>query len=406
MKNVILITIDTLRRDVLGCYGNGKDLCPTLDRIAADSVVFDRHQAVGPYTQASFPGILTSSYFLEYGKPKGLAANRTLLSEPIQQAGLTTAAFHSNPYLCAYLGWNRGWTKFYDSMSDEVEPRIPYVRGRIINRKVIAWLEARHRENRQERFFLWVHYMDVHEPYLPERRFVELVDPSIGIDQDAMYCLFQEKLLVRDTSDPEVVTMLKRLYEVHVREVDLYVEEFWNALNALGYLENTSVVITSDHGDEFGEHGGLSHDSKMYRELIDTPLIIFNAGESGVRSDVVSSVDIPPTVLSLLEIPQPSGFEGQALLPKGEYRSRGAFGEGIDQRSIKGGDLSRDTYFYRKDDYKLIYRAFDNEWELFDLANDPMETNNIAGSAQIAESMKSALRPRVRRWDAKTDTAQ
>ena len=142
MKNVILLTIDALRRDALGCYGNKNGLTPFIDSLQDKCIRFTKGQATGPYTQASFPGLLTSSYYLEYGKPRGLAPERTLVSEPLQRAGIVTAAFHSNPYICAYLGWNRGWDIFYDSMEDEAQPRIPYIRGNIINTKLNNWLSS------------------------------------------------------------------------------------------------------------------------------------------------------------------------------------------------------------------------------------------------------------------------
>jgi len=142
MKNVILLTIDALRKNALGCYGNESGLTPFVDSLQSKCIRFTKGQAIGPYTQASFPGILTSSYYLEYGKPKGLSPRRTLISEPLKQTGITTAAFHSNPYICAYLGWSRGWDIFYDSMEDEVEPGIPYIRGNIINTKLNNWLSS------------------------------------------------------------------------------------------------------------------------------------------------------------------------------------------------------------------------------------------------------------------------
>ncbi len=113
MKNVILITVDCMRKDVLGCYGNADGLTPFMDSIAKSCLVFTGSQSTGPYTQASFPGLLTSSYFLDYGKPKGLAPQRTLISEPLKAAGITTAAFHTNPYCGSFLGWNRGWIRLW-----------------------------------------------------------------------------------------------------------------------------------------------------------------------------------------------------------------------------------------------------------------------------------------------------
>jgi len=87
-------------------------------------------QAIGPYTQASFPGILTSFYYLEYGREKKLSPKKTLISEVLKRSGITTAGFHSNPYVSDYFGWNRGWDVFYDSMEAEVSQEVPYIKGR------------------------------------------------------------------------------------------------------------------------------------------------------------------------------------------------------------------------------------------------------------------------------------
>jgi len=108
MKNVILLTIDTLRKDVLGCYGSKEGLTPFIDSLQDKCIIFNRCRAVGPYTQASFPGILASSYYLEFGRDKQLSPQRTLISEVVKNGGFTTAGFHSNPYLSEYFGWNRG----------------------------------------------------------------------------------------------------------------------------------------------------------------------------------------------------------------------------------------------------------------------------------------------------------
>jgi len=192
MKNIILITLDATRRDVFGLYGNPKGLTPFMDSLKKGSLLFSKCQSAGPYTQASFPAILCSGYYLDYGKPEGLAPERTLVSEILQKAGVFTAAFHSNPYCSSLMGWDRGWDIFYDSLDDDLEDeRLSYVQGETINAKVIAWLSSYIKKSQTAPFFLWTHYMDVHEPYMPERKFVDLVDPSIGIDQEAMYALLK-----------------------------------------------------------------------------------------------------------------------------------------------------------------------------------------------------------------------
>ena len=133
-------------------------------------------------------------------------------SEPLRQAGIVTAAFHSNLYISDLLGWNRGWDVFYDSMEEGLDRRIPYLRGNVLNGKIARWLSS-YTRGTYNRLFLWLHYMDIHEPYVPERKYVDMVDPTVTLSQDDMYGLFKEVLLKRDVSDPEKVNILKRLYE-------------------------------------------------------------------------------------------------------------------------------------------------------------------------------------------------
>lgn len=408
MKNVIIITLDATRKDVLGCYGNSKELSPFIDSLQDKSIIFTKGQAIGPYTQASFPGILTSSYYLEYGKPSGLAPQRTLISEVLQKSGITTAAFHSNPFITENLGWNRGWDVFYDSMDEEEEPELAYVKGNVINTRVEDWLTSHVGNGEYNRFFLWLHFMDVHEPYMPSKKYTDTVDPSLETPPYEMYSLF-ESLLKRDVSNQEKVKLLKRLYDIQVREVDTYVEEFFNHIQRLGVLEDTVIIITNDHGDEFNEHGGLSHDDKMYSELIDIPLLIYDPTRTkgDVCDKVVSNIDIPPTIVHLFGLDPEPAFEGTSLLPLINYPDKGVFGEAVYQRSPhrgdpeRGPDMERDIYYYRKGDLKVIYRANLDAWEMYDLAEDPKEENNIVDTSSQAEAFRSKLLLRVRRWEKK-----
>ncbi len=399
MKNVILLTLDATRKDVLGIYGNKKGLSPFIDSLKDKSLVFTKVQTTGPYTQAAFPGIMTSSYYLDYGKPKGLAPERTLISEPLKEAGIFTAGFHSNPYCSGYVGWNRGWDVFYDSMEDEVGTRIPYIRGGIINNKVINWLQSYVKEGDYKPFFLWLHYMDVHEPYMPEKRYIDMVDPSVTLSEDQMYDLFKNTVLKRDASDPAKVEILKRLYDIHVREVDIYAQEFFAAAERLDILKDSVVIITNDHGDEFNEHGGLSHDDKMFSELIDAPLIIYGSGQSGEVGKLASTIDIAPTIVQLFGLQPVAAFKGHSLLPLEGYPQKGAYAEAFDQKSQRGGDIEKDIYCYREEDLKIIYRANLDEWELYDVRADPRELDNIVDTSPVAEELKNKLRPMVRRWN-------
>ena len=403
MKNAILLTIDTLRKDVLGCYGNEDGLTPFIDSLQNKSIRFTKAHSPGPYTQAAFPGILTSSYYLEYGRQKMLSEKRIMISEVLQRAGITTVGFHSNPYISAYFGWNRGWDVFYDSMEDEVDDAVPYIKAGEINKKVSAWLSW-HTEGviDYKPFFLWVHYMDVHEPYVPERKYVDMVDPSIKLTEEEMFQLFKGVLLSRDVADRGVVEALKKLYCAHVREIDDGVREFFGILEKYNVLEDSAIIITSDHGDEFGEHGGLSHDGKMYEELVNVPLLIFEPERkiAEVSDLLVSTLEIPPTIASLFGLGPVDAFEGHSLLPLKDYPVKGVFGEAVDKHGSREKGEEKEVHYYLEGNLKMIYCETDDSWELYDLDSDPGERTNIIETAPASEAMKQKVKPRVRRYRA------
>lgn len=399
MKNVILLTIDTLRKDALGCYGGGNPT-PFIDSIQDKCVRFTRAYSCGPYTQAAFPGILTSSYYLEYGRQKVLSEKRVLISQALNTTGITTAGFHSNPYLSAYFGWNRGWDVFYDSMEDEVDDKVPYIKAGEINKKVAAWLSSHIGAGEYRAFFLWLHYMDIHEPYVPERKYIDMVDPSIRLDEEEMFRLFKDVVLKRDVSDKGTVELLRKLYGAHVREIDDAVREFFGILEQCNVLKDSAIVITSDHGDEFGEHGGVSHDGKMYSELVNVPLLIYEPSrEKGKVSDLlVSTLDIPPTILYLFGLNPVDAFEGCSLLPLQGYPIKGSFGEAVDKHGSHEKGEEKEVHYYCEGDLKIIYCETDDSWELYDLNSDPQELNNIIQTSPAAESMMKRLIPKISRW--------
>jgi len=400
MKNVILLTIDTLRKDVLGCYGNKDGLTRFIDSLQNKCIKFTNAQSTGPYTQASFPGILTSSYYLEYGRQKKCSPKRTLISEILKKSGITTAAFHSNPYLCGYFGWNRGWDVFYDSMQDEVSDKIPYIKGDGINHKVDQWLSSYSKNNNYRPFFLWTHYMDVHEPYIPAKEYLNKVDPSINLSEDEMLDLFKNIILKRDVSNKETVKLLKKLYNAGVRETDDYVKNFFKILGKYGVLKNSVVIVTNDHGDEFGEHNGLSHDGKMYSELINSPLLIyFNDRTQGeICDNLVSNIDISPTILHLFGLESFEKFRGHSMLPLKHYPQNGVFGEAIGKTSNHEKETDKPIYFYQENDLKIIYREDNQSWEMYNLQEDPEEVNNIIEYSSEIERMKRKLKPQINRW--------
>jgi len=406
MKNVILLTIDTLRRDVLGCYGGG-NLTPFIDSIQDRCICFNKAHSSGPYTRGAFPGILTSSYYLEYGGEKMLSKKRVLISEVLKKAGIVTAGFHSNPYMSAYFGWNRGWDVFYDSMQDEVDSKVPYIKADKINKKVDTWLSSHLGGGTNKPFFLWLHYMDVHEPYIPEGKYLDMVDSSIHLSQEEMFALFKNVLLKRDVSDRGIVEILKKLYGAHVREADDAVRDFFGILEKRDVLKDSWVIMTTDHGDEFGEHGGLSHDGKMYSELVHVPLVIYDPErEKGeVCETLVSTLDVSPTIVYLFGLGPVEAFQGRSLFPLKDYPVKGVFGEALDKHASEEKGDEKEIHYYREGDLKIIYHERADQWELYHLKADPKELNNLIETSPDGETMKQKVRPRVRRYRGLNQTS-
>jgi arylsulfatase A-like enzyme len=396
------LTIDALRKDSLGCYGGG-NLTPFIDSIQKNCILFTQAYSTGPYTRAAFPGILTSSHYLEFGLQKMLSSRRKLISDVLKSAGITTAAFHSNPHLSGYFGWNRGWDVFYDSMEEEVTDHIPYIEAQILNQKVAAWLSSLTGKGYEKPFFLWVHYMDIHEPYIPQRKYVERVDPFLLLNEEEMFRLFKEVLLKRDVSHKETVALLKKLYQAHVLQIDEEVKKIYEILDARGILQETIIILTSDHGDEFGEHGGLSHDGKMYEELVHVPLLIFDPerNTSQVSSSLVSTLDIAPTIVSLFGLPPVESFFGIPIFPLKPDSGRGIFGEALDKRGSNEQGTEKEIHFYRQENFKIIYREKDDSWKLYDLSADPGETVELNSTSAMAEKMKEKIRLRLKRYEKK-----
>ena len=287
---------------------------------------------------------------------------------------------------------------FYDSMDTDVTDKVPYIEASSINEKVSTWLSDQKAKDKP--YFLWVHYMDVHEPYIPARKYIDLVAPSINLSEDEMFSLFKNVLLKRDVSNKDTVELLRKLYLAGVRKIDDAVREFFGVLEEADLLNESFVIMTADHGDEFGEHGGLSHDGKLYSALVDVPLILFDPtlSEGKVCDRVVSTIDVSPTILHLFGIEPVAGFQGHSLLPMEDYPRKGVYGESIEKRGERERGDEKPVYFYRENNLKIIYHEERDSWELYDLGKDPHEQDNIVDHSPAAEEMRNNLISRVGRW--------
>lgn len=390
IMNVILITIDSLRADHLGCYGYERETAPFLRRLADDGVLFTDAYSVGPLTRCSIPCILTGTYSSRFPdniiKINYLSEQRKTLAEIFKEAGYKTAGFHNNPHLSSEFNYNRGFDNFEDFeayfypilrlprekglhfiiknfrlLFERVFYRMLYLPAKEINRAVLRFLET----YKGNRLFLWFHYMDVHHPYLNHKKW-----------KGNRYArkLYKKMLERPDRLSKDEINALIALYDGEIDYIDFHIGELISRLKTAGLYENPLIIITSDHGDEFLDHGGFSHPPKLYEELIRVPLIIHfpqDKYKGGIIREPVSLLDLAPTMMDAAGIDINHDLHGENLIPIVEN------GMGYNERAIIS-EYGIHLFSIRRGFYKLIYDDRTKVRELYNLKTDPKETHNLA----------------------------
>jgi arylsulfatase A-like enzyme len=405
VEGVLLVTVDALRADHCGFAGYDRETTPFLDSLAADSLVFESAFAVGPGTPSSFASLFSSRYPLEFGGYEGFSVGRPSLPEHLHRRGVTTTGIHSNPYLSRHYGYDRGFDRFEDSFEEAEEPglfdRVKAEAGALLSRHDTAYrlgrrlflavfdeekpyVDASETTDRllealadaPDRSFCWAHYLDVHEPYLP---------PDEHLDRDLSPGRVESLNEWVRADDPSLsdreLADLEALYDGELRYVDAELERLFGALEARGRLEDTAIVVTADHGEEFLDHGRLGHHPTLYDELIHVPLLVwlppdargsFEVPAAGTVSGQVSLLDVAPTVTDLLGVEPAPRFGGRSVL-------RGSGHPVVSEVSNPHGVLKVDERFRRRsvrtDEWKLVVGP-DGE-ELYDLRTDPDELEDL-----------------------------
>lgn len=377
--NVIIYLVDALRADRLGIYGCDRPLTPRLDAMAAQGITFTDMAAQSSWTKAAVASVFTGLWPRAHGVngpddrlPDGLPT----LPERLQAAGYQTGAVVANAYVGRPFGFARGFDHF---------EFIEHARGRseVIHERVSRWLDARTPGDGP--FFLYVHTIDPHAPYAPPSPYLEafasaVEDPSIGQVETV-------RGLVLGTVEPtvELGRDLRNLYDAEVAANDASFGRLLDKLDALGELENTVVIFTSDHGEAFGEHGSWTHGLDLYDEVLSVPLVIRLPGAAGAGQRVstpVQHIDLLPTIMGLCGI-DPSGLMPGAALLDGEGALRVR-----DDRTIfvyldywgKTGAAAL------RDGWKLIQPLspdFGPRIELYRHDEDRAEAHDLADSASV-----------------------
>lgn len=422
-QNVILISVDTLRADRLGCYGYARPTSPRIDALAAQGVRF--HQAISqaPWTTPSHTSLLTSRYpsshrvtqswsgfdrFLSEGRGyRILAEEATTLAEVLQERGYRTLALTGGATVGADVGFAQGFDVYRDDgygLLKKVRPAL----GR--------WLA----ESRDVPFFIFLHTFEVHAPYLH-------TEMTAGVLTDAQREAIHE--IARSPGDADVDGFAKQLrqlglfrrevtsalYDGGIRFTDAFLGLLLEDLRGLGLEERTLVVLTSDHGEEFSEHDpGRFYDAHcptVFEEMIRVPLILRLPGRlpaGRVVETPVELVDVAPTILDLLGAPAPAAMEGKSLVALAAGRTEDHREWTLSESTCENPE----TKALRSPTLKYIvsYEARGNEHagipgplvmeQAFDLLRDPGERKALLGDRRLP-NLRTMLETRMERLERK-----
>ncbi len=398
-KNIVLISLDSLRADHVGCYGYEFPTTPSIDRFAEDAVKFNNAYATAPWTLPSHGSMLTGLYPIVH---KGdnikspMAAFPPTLAEVLGDFGYKSAAVVSAPFLLDRYKLNRGFD-YYDQSIADAKNNKNGKHGKNTTRKGLKYID----KMKGAPFFLLLHYWDIHHPYNPQKEYIDIFDPDYKGNIDGFNIQDREDFV--PGMNPGDLKRLLALYDGEIRYTDDSVGAFLHGLALRGLDKNTIVIITSDHGEEFLEHGGRAHLAQCWEETIRVPLLIKTPWINPVNSSFdspVSLIDLFPTIPALLgleyENPQLQGISlfdyisGSSPLPKRELFAETRLGRVSALRKEKKGawtamitsDLKKYHYFRHP---KLGFR------KLFDLGKDPGEKTDIFQEAQDSANLAKTL---------------
>jgi choline-sulfatase len=367
-KNLLIVTLDTLRADRVGAYGYAQAQTPALDALAARGARFAQATTTMPLTLAAHTSLFTGRFPTGHGvrDNTGFYVDDGLqtMAETLKAAGFRTGGFVGAFVLDGRWGIAQGFDEYFDDfdLGEDVGPGLDAIqrRGNQVVDKALAWLGAADARP----FFGWVHLYDPHAPYDAPEPFSSRFPAS------------------RDGA-----------YDAEIAYTDAQVARLVAALDQSGHRDDTLVVVLSDHGEALGGHGEQQHGFFVYDESVQVPLIMAGPGVGArVIPDQVRIVDVMPTVLAMFDIPIPAGVQGASLGPllAGERMDLLAFAETWYPRFHYGWSELRTV---RDGRHKFVLAP---TRELYDVQQDPGETTNLAvRDAARADTMERALRALV-----------
>lgn len=383
--------VDTLRADALGTYGSERGLTPRLDALAGEGATFENAFAHASWTLPSFASMLASQPPQSHGAGgraddyRGLDPAIPTLPERFRDAGYSTAAVVNVDFLARPFGVTRGFEhldiRAYGS-NEELRD------ARRTTDAATAWIV----DQRESAFFLMVHYFDAHAEYRPPREFRERFASEPDRKDDSFRFGTRTQVALRRAGRldllPQDVERAHRLYEAEVAYVDREIGRLLDQLTDLGLDAGTLVVFTSDHGEEFLDHGDWEHGHTLYDELLRVPLCLRQPGRIAVRKigSTVGHMDLAPTLLALCGLPPCESFRGRDL------------GAALGGASLPETDLLAYGNFWgdpwssiRRGDHALLTRP-GRASQMYRWTSDPGERSDLAaGERPAAESLQAAL---------------
>ena len=375
--NIVVYLIDALRADRVSCYGYRRATTPHIDEFASSSLVFTGAQAQTSWTRPAVASVFTGLLPQQHraiDKKDALPESATTLAELLSGAGYESSAVISNGNVSQIYGFSQGFSYF--KYLQEVEIGEHVVRSEDVNDAVFSWLDEARGE---DPFFLYIHTVDPHLPYAPpantRRVFApEVSDHSIG-SVEAVNKVAADRHLVT----PALIEQLNDLYDGEVAANDASFGELMAGLTERGLVENTVIVVLSDHGEEFFDHQGWTHGNTLHAEMLDVPLII-RIPEVAPKSipEIVQHVDVFSTLIDLAGLEAQSGVFGRTVRPlwtlgsTTEWTDRGVSHLQIKERFGEAWADSR---------WKMLTRRLGNgeiRTSLFDRIEDPLEQIDLA----------------------------
>ena len=401
--DIIVYIIDALRSDHLGCYGYSLPTSPYIDAFAEENTLFTHAYANSSWTRPSGATILTGllpkhhkTMLVEHKLPPDVIT----LPEILKNHGYYTVAFNTNGNVGKGFGFDQGFDEFH-IYADDIKTETVHVRSDVVNRDIFTFLQEYRKRSDRKPLFLWIWSTDPHDPYTPH----ESVSQTLGIEQfetlDKSYwrlAPFCEKREESDFTWPSLSAMeyLRTLYDQEILFNDLTFGQLLDQLKQNGIYDNSLILFTADHGEEFLDHNWFGHGKTLYNEQLRIPLIIkSDAINKGRFNDNVQLADIVPTMLDILGIDTPYALDGASLIGKTALKGRPIFAEEAHSGNyLRSLIIGKDKFIFNLASTKYLHIPWRVVYpqELYELEQDPGERKNLFDKMEILSAfMKHEL---------------